>query len=80
MVCGNVFNILYLPKMPKIGQNSIISPFFARRAKQASAKGRSPPQELEVGPRSGPYLIVEIKVNNWRAVLVGDFRAALMLC
>ena len=44
-------------KLPKMGQNSIISSFFARRAKKASAEGRSPPQELEVGPRSGPYLL-----------------------
>ena len=47
-------------KSPKIGQNSIKSSFFARRAKKASAEGRSPPQELEVGPRSGPYLLVII--------------------
>ena len=46
-------------KIPKMGQNSIIRPFFARRAKKAL--GRSPPQELEVGPRSGPYLLV---LNN----------------
>ena len=45
-------------KLPKMGQNSIKSSFFARRAKKASAKGRSPPQKLEVGPRSGPYLLV----------------------
>ena len=31
--------------------------------KKPSAEGRSPPQELEVGPRSGPYLLVYI---NWR--------------
>ena len=31
--------------------------FFAQRAKKASAEGPSPPQELEVGPRSGPYLL-----------------------
>jgi len=47
---------------PKMGQNSIKSSFFARRAKKASAEGRSPPQELEVGPLSGPYLLVFIKV------------------
>ena len=35
--------------------------FFARRAKKDSAEGRSPPQELEVGPRSGPYLLVLLK-------------------
>ena len=45
-------------KMPKMGQNSIISSFFARRAKKASAEGRSPPQELEVSPRSKLYLLV----------------------
>ena len=37
-------------KFTKIGQNSIISFYFP--------KGRSPPQELEVGPRRGPYLLV----------------------
>ena len=41
-----------------MGQNSIISPFFDRRAKKAL--GRSPPQELGVGPLSGPYLLVAI--------------------
>ena len=45
-------------KLPKMGQNSIISSFFARRTKKASAEGRSPPQELEVSPRSGLYLLV----------------------
>ena len=48
-------------KSPKMGQNSISSSFFAQRAKKALAEGRSPPQELEVGPRSGPYLLVYIK-------------------
>ena len=42
---------------PKMGQNSIKSSFFA------SAEGRSPPQELEVGPSSGPYLLVTINSN-----------------
>ena len=45
-------------KMPRMGQNSIISSFFAPRAKKASAEGRSPPQELEVSPHSGLYLLV----------------------
>ena len=45
-------------KLPKMGQKSIKSSFFARRGKKALAEGRSPPQELEVGPRSGPYLLV----------------------
>ena len=48
-------------KLPKMGQNSIISFFFARRAKKTSAEGRSPPQELEVSPRSGLYLLVLLK-------------------
>ena len=37
-------------KLPKMGQNSII--------KKVSAEGQSPPQELEVGPHSRPYLLV----------------------
>ena len=52
-------------KLPKMGQNSKISTFFARRAKKASAEGRSPPQELEVGPRSGPYLLVLLILKKW---------------
>ena len=31
--------------------------------KKASAEGRSPPQELEEGPRSGPHLLVILKAN-----------------
>ena len=46
-------------KMPKMGQNSIISSFLAQRAKKVLSKGQSPPQELEVSPRSGLYLLVE---------------------
>ena len=48
-------------KLPKMGQNSTKSPFFAGRAKKASAKGRSPLQEQEVGPHSRPYLLVSLK-------------------
>ena len=44
-----------------MGQKSIKSCFFARRAKKALAGGRSPPQELEEGPRSGPYLLLYFK-------------------
>ena len=32
--------------------------FFCPKARRA--KGQSPPQELKVGPRSGPYLLVNI--------------------
>ena len=52
---------------PKMGQNSIKSSFFAQRAKKASTEGRSPPQELEVGPRSGPYLLVSPKQNIFQS-------------
>ena len=45
-------------KWPNMGQNSMMNSFFARRAIKASAKGQSPPQEIEVGRRSGPYLLV----------------------
>ena len=51
-------------KLAKMGQNSIKSSFFAQRAKKASAECRSPSQELEVGPRSGPYLLVDLKEYN----------------
>ena len=51
-------------KLPKMGQCSLITSFFAHRAKKASAKGRSPPQERDVGPCSGPYLLVYVKALN----------------
>ena len=35
---------------------------FARRAKKALAKGQNPPQELEVGPRRGPCLLVYLNI------------------
>ena len=40
-------------KLPKVSQKSLISFFFARKS-----LGQSSPQELEVSPRSGPYLLV----------------------
>ena len=39
-------------------KNSIFSPVFARRAEKSSAEGRNPPQELDVGLHSKPYLVV----------------------
>ena len=45
-----------------MGQNSIISPFFVPKGNKNL--GRSPPQELEVGPHSGPYLSVPLKFHN----------------
>ena len=67
--CSRTLSWAYWPpvttghqKLPKMGQNSIIPSFFARRGKKASAKGRSPPQEIEVGPRSGPYLLDHLNI------------------
>ena len=51
----------WTPKWPKIAQNSIKS-FFAVR---------SPPQELEEGPRSGPYLLVNLEWGNLGVVQLG---------
>ena len=54
-------------KWPIISTNSVKSYFFAQRAKKASAKGQSPLQELEVGLRSGPYLLVlgeKVKIHK----------------
>ena len=48
-------------KLSKMGQTSKINTiFFAQRAKKALAESQSPPQELEVGMCSGPYLLVSI--------------------
>ena len=51
---------------PTIGQNSILS----------LAGGRSPPKELEVSPRSGPYLLVQnnyptLSSEQWSMIKVG---------
>ena len=56
-------------KLPKMGQNSIIDSFFAQRAKKSLDEGRSPPQEQEVGPHSGPYLLVLVKHSLKKGVL-----------
>ena len=47
-------------KWPKMGQNSIIKSFFCPKGKQSL--GQSPLQELEVGSRSGSYLLVLLKI------------------
>ena len=46
-------------KLPKMGQNSIISSIFCPKGKKRL--GRSPPLELEVGSRCGLYLLVFVK-------------------
>ena len=55
-------------KLPKMGHKSIVSPFLPKGQKKPSAKGQSPPQELEIGPRSGPYLLVASKTIACRHV------------
>ena len=59
---------------PKKRENSIKSPFFARRAKIASALGQSPSQELEVSPHSGLYLLVLL---NMKLIIAGGFNRKL---
>ena len=46
-------------KWLKISTNSVKSP----KGKKSLGLGRSPPQELEVSPRSGLYLLVRIKTE-----------------
>ena len=54
--------------MPKICQKSMIIFFLARRAKKTLAKGQSLPQELEVGSRSRPFLLVVINSLNMMVI------------
>ena len=54
------FNIFCLYWTPKI---ATISPFFDQRANKALVAGWGPPQELEVGPRSRPYVLVYIIIS-----------------
>ena len=46
-----------------LAETDIKRPFFARRAKKGLGLGRSPPQELEEGPRSGPHLLVLLNIE-----------------
>ena len=50
-------------KLPKMGQNSIKRFFFCPKGEKSLGLGRSPPQELEVGPRR-PYLLVPLKAKK----------------
>ena len=50
--------------MTKIWAKADIKRFFlVQRAKKGLGLGRSPPQELEEGPRSGPHLLVLLKIK-----------------
>ena len=60
--------------LPKICQHRIISFFlFARKAKKVSAEGQSPLEELEIGPHSGPYLLVFVIVCIKRKLFIKIF-------
>ena len=51
-------------KWPKFGKKQTQKDIFLPEGqKKASAEGRSPPQELEEGPRSGPHLLVLVKTQ-----------------
>ena len=52
----------WTPKIDKNGPTQQNMLFFAQMAKKAWAEGQSPPQELEVGLHSGPYLLVFMKI------------------
>ena len=54
----------WTPKIAKNGPKQQKKLFFCPKGKKASAEGQSPPQELEVGPRSGRYLLVHYKRWN----------------
>ena len=60
-----VTKVLDTKKIPKMGQNRIMSPFLPEGQKKPSAEGLSPPQELEVGSRSGLNLLVIIIINDF---------------
>ena len=51
----------WTPKMAKNEPKQHNKLFYSLWAKKATAEGRSPPQELEVGPRSGPYVLVLVE-------------------
>ena len=49
----------------RVTKNLLPSYLHAQMAKKALAEGRSPPQELEVGPRSRPYFLVLINGHSY---------------
>ena len=57
--------------------------FFCQKGKKAMADDRSPPQELEVGPRSVPYLLVTITATppvQLSGKCPGPFSSVLCTC
>ena len=59
----------WTPKIAKNGPKLHNKLFFSPKGNKSI--GRSPPQELEVGPRSGPYLLVLI---NWGFLVTCSFQ------
>ena len=60
---GKLQSYYWKPKMAKNGPKQHNNVFFCLKGKKASSKGRSPLQELEVGPRSGLYLLVFLTIR-----------------
>ena len=52
----------WTPTIGKNGPKQHKKLFFCPKGKKSL--GRSPPQELEVGPRSGPYLLVTLIIKK----------------
>ena len=52
----------WTPKISKNGPKQHNNLLFCPKGKKSL--GRSPPQDLEVGPRSGPYLLVAFKTGS----------------
>ena len=51
----------WTPKIAKNKPKQHNKLFFCLKGKKSLGLGRTPPQELEVGPLSGPYLLVSVK-------------------
>jgi hypothetical protein len=63
------------PKSAKVGPKQHNRLFFARKAKKASTEAQSPSQELEIGTRSGPSLLVSF--NSLNTFLAHAFKQCL---
>ena len=67
----------WTPKIAKNGSKQHKKLFACPKGKKSL--GRSPPQELEVGPRSGPYLLVNFKWEKSLDLVIYSPRAALIV-
>ena len=52
-----------------LAKTDIKGAFFARKAKKGLGLGRSPPQELEEVPHSGPHLLVTKKGKSSKPII-----------